>query len=105
MINFKLTSNTGGPRAASSTDDAEKASVLEPADVAAAPKRTTKQSLVVNLLKREGEISLSAVADATGWLLHSARAALTNLRKRGHSVVQTKVDGETRYGIAMELHQ
>ena len=105
MINIKPTFNIARPRPAPISDDADKASALEPADVAAVPKRATKQSLVVNLLKREDGIPLSVIVETTGWLPHTARAALTSLRKKGHAVVRTKVDGETRYGIAMEAHQ
>ena len=66
----------------------------------AAPKRATKQDLVVELLHREGGASLSSIIEATGWLPHTARASLTGLRKKGHDVARSKVDGETRYSIA-----
>lgn len=67
---------------------------------AATPKRTTKQDLVLTLLQGEGGVPLGAIIEATGWLPHTARAALTGLRKKGHAVVRTRVDGETRYSIA-----
>lgn len=67
---------------------------------AAVPKRTTKQDLVVQLLSREGGVPLGAISEATGWLPHTARAMLTGLRKKGHAIVRTKVDGATRYVIA-----
>ena len=63
-------------------------------------KQTTKQDLVLALLQAEGGTPLSAILEATGWLPHTARAALTGLRKKGHAIVRTKLEGETRYTIA-----
>jgi hypothetical protein len=37
---------------------------------------------------------------ATNWLPHTARAALTGLRKKGHTIIRNKVDGVTRYAIS-----
>jgi hypothetical protein len=31
--------------------------------------------------------------EATGWLPHTSRAALTGLRKRGYSVVRERIEG------------
>ena len=62
-------------------------------------KRTTKQGLVLELLKRDGGAPLNAIIDATGWLPHTARAALTGLRKKGHDVTRSKIEGETRYSV------
>ena len=73
---------------------------LEAYESLAAPKRATKQGLVLELLQREGGAPLSAIIDATGWLPHTTRAALTGLRKKGHDVACSKVDGETRYAVA-----
>ncbi len=66
------------------------------------PKRTTKQELVLQLLSREGGASLNAIVEATGWLPHTVRAALTGLRKKGHDVTLTMVEGETCYSVAGE---
>jgi hypothetical protein len=65
----------------------------------AAP-RPTKQTLTLDLLKRDGGASLVELAAATGWLPHTMRAALTGLRKKGHPIVAEKTDGVTRYRIA-----
>ena len=62
-------------------------------------KRITKQDLVLGLLRREGGAPLASVTEATGWLSHTARAALTGLRKKGHEVTRSKVEGETRYSV------
>ena len=67
---------------------------------AATPKRSTKQDQVLQLVSRAGGAPLSAIVEATGWLPHTARAALTGLRKKGHEVTRTKIEGETRYSVA-----
>ena len=66
---------------------------------AAGEPRTTKQSLLLDLLKRDGGTSLDEIVSATGWLPHTSRAALTGLRKKGHEIVKEKVEGTTRYQI------
>ena len=57
----------------------------------------TKQALVLSLVSREGGASLDELVAATGWLPHTTRAALTGLRKRGHTVNRDKIDGASRY--------
>jgi len=52
------------------------------------------------LLRQDGGVSLAALAEATGWLPHTTRAALTVLRKKGHAIVRGKVDGVTCYTLA-----
>ena len=63
-------------------------------------KRPTKQALVLMLLQRAGGVPINAIVEATGWLPHTARAALTGLRKKGHAIVRTKIDSEARYMIS-----
>ena len=70
---------------------------IEPATVPT--KSPTKQSQVIDLLRGEGGVALAAIVDATGWQPHTARAALTGLRKQGHAIERGKIDGETRYAI------
>jgi len=62
----------------------------------------TKQDAVIALLKRENGASLFDIVDATGWLPHTSRAALTGLKKKGYSLEKDKVDGVTRYRITVE---
>ena len=66
-----------------------------------APGPATKQSMLIDLLKRDGGATLEDVVNATGWLPHTSRAALTGLRKKGHNIEKSKVDGITRYQIAV----
>lgn len=75
------------------------------ASIAAPQTRPTKQAMVLGLLQKEGGALLSDIVDATGWLPHTSRAALTGLRKIGHAIVRCKVDGETCYAIAPAAHQ
>ncbi len=66
---------------------------------ASAPARVTKASTVVALLAREGGATLPELIEATGWLPHTTRAALTGLRKKGHAIVRCTREGVTCYRI------
>lgn len=63
------------------------------------PVRVTKRALVISLLRRGEGASIVELVDATGWLPHTTRAALTGLRKKGHAIAAEKVEGATRYRI------
>jgi Protein of unknown function (DUF3489) len=52
----------------------------------AAPRQGTKIARVVELLQRDKGARLDELIAATGWLPHTARAALTGLRHRGYEV-------------------
>lgn len=65
----------------------------------AAPKRETKNDKVLALLTRENGATLEDLVAATGWLPHTARAAMTGLKKKGHTIERIKVDGVSRYSI------
>ena len=69
-------------------------------DAPVAPKSPTKQSQVLDLLRRSEGAPLSAIVDATGWLPHTARAALTGLKKKGHAIESRRVDKLTTYFLA-----
>jgi len=49
-------------------------------------RRGTKIARVVELLQRDQGANLDELIAATGWLPHTARAALTGLRHRGYDV-------------------
>ena len=59
----------------------------------------TKTATVLELLQQPEGASLAELVAATGWLPHTTRAALTGLRKKGHTIGKAKVDGATRYTI------
>ncbi|MBI1218209.1 MAG: DUF3489 domain-containing protein [Rhodobacteraceae bacterium] len=63
-------------------------------------KAMTKTETVRRMLATEAGASLAAICAATGWQAHSARAALSGLRKAGCAIERTKsTDGETAYRI------
>ena len=59
----------------------------------ASPRTGSKQALVIKMLSAKSGTTLDALVDATGWLPHTTRAALTGLRKRGFAVERTRTDG------------
>ncbi len=65
----------------------------ERADRNAAPRAGTKQALVIEMLGAKNGATLDALVEATGWLPHTTRAALTGLRKRGFSIERTREEG------------
>ncbi|MDB5677443.1 DUF3489 domain-containing protein [Sphingomonas bacterium] len=64
------------------------------------PVKKTKTALVLELLQREGGATLAELVNATGWLPHTTRAALTGLRKKGHTIDRSKRDDATCYCAA-----
>jgi hypothetical protein len=56
------------------------------------PRRGTKIAEVIELLRGNDGVSLADLVANTGWLPHTARAALTGLRKRGYAVVIDRAD-------------
>lgn len=79
---------------------------------AAEPGKTTSKSTnketsgtrLLGLLCREDGATIPEIMQATGWLAHSSRAALTGLRKKGHAILREQhVGGRgTVYRIAAE---
>ena len=64
-----------------------------------AKPRETKIGKVVALLERTGGATLDEMVEATGWLPHTTRAALTGLKKKGHTIERGKRGDLTRYHI------
>src|SRR5271155_1976216 len=63
------------------------------------PRSGSKQALVVAMLA--GGATLDALIEATGWLPHTTRAALTGLRKRGYLLERIRGEGKrSAYRIA-----
>ncbi|WP_421851857.1 DUF3489 domain-containing protein [Novosphingobium sp.] len=62
-------------------------------------ERATRQRALIDMLSRAGGASLAEIIDASGWLPHTARAALSGLRKQGHAIERFKSDEATRYRI------
>jgi hypothetical protein len=69
-----------------------------------AAKPQSKASMVLELLCHPEGATLDQLVTATGWLPHSARAALTGLRKKGHVLISGKVDDGPRiYRVREEV--
>src|SRR3954452_15875218 len=65
------------------------------------PRPGSKQAVIATMLSRKAGATLEALVDATGWLPHTTRAALTGLRKRGYMVLLERQDGKpSLYRIA-----
>ena len=61
---------------------------------------TTKQALLLKLLRRPKGASIADLMGATGWQAHSVRAALSGLRKRDVVVLRETADDGSCYRIA-----
>lgn len=64
-----------------------------------APAKQTKIAAVIALLKRPKGATLEELGKATDWQTHSIRAALTGLRKKGHTIEKGKRGETTCYRI------
>jgi hypothetical protein len=80
-------------------DDATAASEPPTMIGAAVARAGSKQALVIEILGRQGGATLAELVEATGWLPHTTRAALTGLRKKGHSLTKSKRGDVTCYSI------
>lgn len=63
------------------------------------PKRETKISKVIGLLKRADGATLDEIVKATGWQAHTSRATLTGLKKKGEVIQRDKRGDVTCYRI------
>jgi hypothetical protein len=82
----------------------EQAGAGEPEQPAPEPQpepapRVTKRNLLIEMLKREGGATLDQMIEATGWLPHTTRAAMTGLRKAGMTLDSEKLEGVRHYRI------
>jgi hypothetical protein len=67
----------------------------------AAPRDGSKLALVIEHLQRADGATIIDLTDATGWLPHTTRGALTGLRKRGYTVIRERlVAGDSVYRIS-----
>ena len=72
--------------------------LAKPQDVKT-PAPTSKIDSVIALLEREQGATLAEMVEATGWLPHTTRAALTGLKKKGRAIAKDKRDDVTCYRI------
>ena len=65
------------------------------------PRDGSKLALVIELLRRADGATIIDLTQATGWLPHTTRAALTGLRKRGYAVIRERIGaGDSAYRIS-----
>lgn len=67
------------------------------------PERQTKSATVIALLQRDEGATLAEMVEATGWLPHTTRAALTGLKKKGHVIDKSKRGDTTCYHIGAKV--
>jgi hypothetical protein len=66
-----------------------------------APRDGSKLALVIEHLQRADGATIADLTQATGWLPHTTRAALTGLRKRGYAVIRERIGaGDSVYRIS-----
>ena len=68
-----------------------------------APRSGSKLARVIELLQRDHGATIDELIDATDWLAHTTRAALTGLRKRGYAVVSDRSERGSFYRIVADL--
>jgi len=65
------------------------------------PRAGSKQAQIIGLMRCKNGATLDDMVEATGWLPHTTRAALTGLRKKGYTIERAKSSkGKTAYRIA-----
>jgi Protein of unknown function (DUF3489) len=66
------------------------------------PRGGSKRAQIIALMQRKMGASLDEMIEATGWLPHTTRAALTGLRHQGHAIAKSKNEaGTTVYRLAL----
>jgi hypothetical protein len=100
---FALVINDAGRAVIGFNDTGEETStpgveLVEPVSTDA-PRTGSKSAAVIALLQREQGATLIEMVEATGWLPHTTRAALTGLRKKGHAIAKGKRGDVTCYTI------
>ena len=69
-------------------------------DATRAPRGLSKKATIEALVARREGVVIAELIAATGWQEHSIRAALTGLRKAGHTIARVRDDsGVARYRI------
>ena len=108
MTNSKAVSSSSKSATPASTPRGIKANSRKPRSCAAAkpaPVRATqtrskppgKRDQLATLLIREEGATIVQMQEATGWLPHTVRAALTGLKKLGYTIDSDKVEGIRTY--------
>ena len=81
------------PKPTPDTTNAQSPHVIGERAKTPTPRAGSKLAQVIDLLQRSDGATILHLTEATGWLPHTTRAALTGLRKRGYAVVRLQVEG------------
>jgi hypothetical protein len=98
--------HTMTPRSKKTSKTAAPTSAAEISGEAQAPSRVSRQEALRNVLATEQGASIRELCDSFGWQPHSARAALSGLRKSGTGVTRIlpATSGcETRYRVVTQV--
>lgn len=57
----------------------------------------SKKAKLIGLMKRKGGVSLAAASKSLGWQPHTVRAAISRLRKAGHTITLEVSPNGSRY--------
>lgn len=71
-------------------------------NIRAIKARPTRQEQLSKLLKRKSGATISQLQSAFGWQPHTARAALSTLRKAGTAIERSETDKGSVYCIVSE---
>ena len=97
----------GAPDDAGNSDDRRGDTVSEPAadqDSAGSEKRSSKQLLLLNLLRHADGVTVPEAMTATGWQAHSVRGAISTLKKKlGLTVASDKTEDRGRVYRIVEM--
>lgn len=63
------------------------------------PRPGSKIGKVIAILERKEGATLAEMTKTTGWQVHSVRAALTGLKKKGYELAKSRRDDVTCYRI------
>ena len=66
------------------------------------PRDGSKLALVIELLRRADGATIVDLTQATGWLPHTTRAALTGLRKRGYAVIRERISAGDSGALSLQ---
>ena len=83
---------------------APSAEAMEPVAAGpSAPRSGSKLARLIELLQRDHGATIDELIDATDWLAHTTRAALTGLRNRGYAVVIDRSERGSFYRIPLPI--
>ena len=74
----------------------------EPAAYKAAPQKTSRQQQLHKMLCRKSGVTIAQLQTAFGWQPHTARAAISTLRKAGHGIERSQAATGSIYRITRE---